>query len=342
MSIDLATFHRNHPVCLLVVLAASLPGLALAGTWTDDFEDDVLTPPWTEIEGTNSESGGQFHTTGMSGSTHVGPVVHTVVPQLIGADRAYFSGTVTSNDGGAGFTLKANSVTGDRCGIYIWANGDVWATHDDSREHRVGEALLGPSANAATLLEAELDGITVTLFLYGTEVFSTDVAQCDFTGDGTVGLELHTGRTAQWDDFNASWYEPDGDGDGYCPGNFCEGTGILPGDCDDADALNSPGGTEVCDGQDNDCDGLVDDDDPDATAQPSWWTDADTDGYGDPGTAVLICTQPAGTVGNGDDCDDGNAAINPGQVELCNAVDDDCSGSPGADEVDADGDGMMI
>ena len=30
-------------------------------------------------------------------------------------------------------------------------------------------------------------------------------------------------------------------------------------DCDDADGANRPGGTEVCDGGDNDCDGFVDD-----------------------------------------------------------------------------------
>jgi len=337
-----ATSLRARPGLLGVVLAACLPGLCFAGTWTDDFEDDVLTPPWTDIEGTNSESIGQLHTSGMSGGTHVGPVVHTVVPQLVGSDHAYFSGTVTSNDGGAGFTLKANSATGDRCGIYIWSNGDVWATHDDSREHKVGEALLGPSANAPTLLEAELDGTTVTLFLYGTEVFSDTITQCDFTGDGTVGLELHTGRTAHWDDYNASWYEPDSDGDGYCPGNFCEGAGILPGDCDDADALNSPGGIEVCDGQDNDCDTLIDDADPNASSQPSWWTDSDVDGYGDPATEVIQCTQPAGTASNGDDCNDGDVAINPGQAEACNAIDDDCSGSPDPGEADDDGDGMMI
>ena len=44
----------------------------------------------------------------------------------------------------------------------------------------------------------------------------------------------------------------DADGDGH----------VAAEDCNDADASIFPGAQEVCDGQDNDCDGRVDDDDP--------------------------------------------------------------------------------
>ncbi|UCE17665.1 MAG: T9SS type A sorting domain-containing protein [Gemmatimonadota bacterium] len=68
----------------------------------------------------------------------------------------------------------------------------------------------------------------------------------------------------------------DTDGDGVddatdnCPGTFnpdqANGDGDGAGtvcDCDDANPNNYPGNAEVCDGQDNDCDGLVDQNDPD-------------------------------------------------------------------------------
>jgi hypothetical protein len=43
---------------------------------------------------------------------------------------------------------------------------------------------------------------------------------------------------------------PDCDGDGHA----------WPSDCNDADADTYPGATESCDGRDNDCDGLIDND----------------------------------------------------------------------------------
>ena len=62
----------------------------------------------------------------------------------------------------------------------------------------------------------------------------------------------------------------DSDGDKYGdssvrPSEYCDapkGYVVDNTDCDDAVAAINPGATEVCDGDDNDCDKLVDDDDP--------------------------------------------------------------------------------
>ena len=62
------------------------------------------------------------------------------------------------------------------------------------------------------------------------------------------------------------WYL-DADGDGYGDPDWTIASCIAPSgmvsddsDCDDLDSSAYPGGTEVCDGADNDCDGTTDDD----------------------------------------------------------------------------------
>jgi ELWxxDGT repeat protein len=93
---------------------------------------------------------------------------------------------------------------------------------------------------------------------------------------------------------------------------------------------------EVCDDVDNDCNGDVDDSAVDAV---SWWSDGDGDGYG-AGVSFAACDAPAPYVTDGSDCEDSNAAVHPGAVEVgCDGLDNDCD--PVTPEIfDADGDGL--
>jgi hypothetical protein len=127
----------------------------------------------------------------------------------------------------------------------------------------------------------------------------------------------------------------DNDGDGWAS---CE-------ECDDGDATINPGADEYCDGVDNDCDGLIDEDQ--AVDADTWYFDADGDGYGNSRASTAACSQPAGYVANASDCNDVDAAIHPGADEHCNGDDDDCDGTIDEDDavdaptwyLDDDGDG---
>jgi hypothetical protein len=68
------------------------------------------------------------------------------------------------------------------------------------------------------------------------------------------------------EDSGALEFYPDDDGDGFGnPEEVVDACFAPPGhvedgsDCDDADASVHPGATEICDGVDNDCDGVADD-----------------------------------------------------------------------------------
>jgi len=114
----------------------------------------------------------------------------------------------------------------------------------------------------------------------------------------------------------------DNDGDGFYAENGC---GTLV-DCADSNPAIKPGARENCtDEIDNDCDGLVDAQDPNAVNCPQPCTDADGDGF---------FAEGANCEGE-QDCNDNNAFINPDAFEICdNLVDDDCDGNP--DNTDSD------
>ncbi len=99
-------------------------------------------------------------------------------------------------------------------------------------------------------------------------------------------------------------------------------------DCNDDDPEVNPEATELCDGQDNDCDDQVDEDD--AADAGTWYLDEDGDAYGVAEVAVTACEAPSGYAAwdeTGFDCDDTDAAIHPGATEVCDGgVDNDCSG----------------
>jgi hypothetical protein len=140
-------------------------------------------------------------------------------------------------------------------------------------------------------------------------------------------------------------YYADADGDSYGDAGSTtmaceapEGYVADATDCNDADAAVNPGATEVCNGIDDNCDGNTDE-----GVQNTYYADADGDSYGDAGSTTMACEAPEGYVADATDCNDADAAVNPGATEVCNGIDDNCDGN--TDEgvqntyyADADGD----
>ncbi len=141
------------------------------------------------------------------------------------------------------------------------------------------------------------------------------------------------------------WYR-DGDSDTYGDPNDSRNWCNQPTDyvtddqdCDDTNINVNPVAQEKCNGFDDDCDGLVDIDDPtvDENDLGDWYLDSDSDGFGDATDSVESCDPITGRVPNNTDCDDSINAVNPNAQEICNGDrDDDCDGLADFDDPSRD------
>mgnify|MGYP001026518241 CR=1 FL=1 len=129
--------------------------------------------------------------------------------------------------------------------------------------------------------------------------------------------------------------DQDGDGSGtadtqcqcYPEGDF---TGLDALDCQDNDASVNPNMLESCLtlGVDDNCDGLLSSDN--AIGCTNYFFDSDGDNWGVGSPRCLCFPEGDYTAIKGDDCNDTDSGINPGQIEICSdGIDNNCSGSEG-------------
>ncbi len=154
---------------------------------------------------------------------------------------------------------------------------------------------------------------------------STNIDDCN-DGDSSIGILL--------------WY-PDNDSDNFGDMNA---TAVIDctqpadhvndnTDCDDDPSTGPtifPGAVEICDGLDLSCNGSV----------PADETDDDGDFYVECPYDSATWQGDINVIGGGD-CDDSNVSSYPNALELCDGLDNACTGSVPSDEADDDGDGYI-
>jgi len=129
-----------------------------------------------------------------------------------------------------------------------------------------------------------------------------------------------------------TWYY-DGDADGFGDPLILQYACVEPpnyqadnSDCDDSDSAVNPDALELCstEGVDDDCDTVADE----GTAEDAveYYLDGDSDGYGTTGTTIYACSLPSGYADVSGDCADSDASRNPGEIEYCDGVDNNCDG----------------
>jgi hypothetical protein len=140
--------------------------------------------------------------------------------------------------------------------------------------------------------------------------------------DGTIDEDSAVDATTWYGDLDSDGYGDSSRTDVSCsqPSGFVSDAT----DCNDADANTYPGADEYCDGHDDDCDGVTDENT--AVDVTIWYKDSDSDTYGDSATPDIECNQPSGYVADNTDCDDADAGTYPGADEYCDGHDDNCDG----------------
>lgn len=126
------------------------------------------------------------------------------------------------------------------------------------------------------------------------------------------------------------FYDEDGDGFGITGKTkcLCEPSGkysaLFSGDCDDSSKATHPYADEYCNGKDDDCDGLTDEEG--AIWCEPFYQDLDKDSYGNPDVSKCLCKAIAGWVKKPGDCSDNDENVHENATEFCNLKDDNCNG----------------
>jgi len=189
---------------------------------------------------------------------------------------------------------------------------------------------------------SDCDDTDASTYPGATEVCDGEDNDCDGQSDEGEGL---AGCTTYYRDADGDTY-----GDLSLPGKCLCSAGAAPwyaytatvqGDCNDMNPLISPAATEVCDGEDNDCDGQTDEGEG-CSGCTTYYLDADNDTYGDMyDGGKCLCFAGASpwtqyTATTATDCDDHDASVHPGGVETncSDGKDNDCDGATDCEDTD--------
>ncbi|MCB9674515.1 MAG: putative metal-binding motif-containing protein [Alphaproteobacteria bacterium] len=267
--------------------------------------------PYSEEGGRGGAGGGGFHLS-VTGYLELGGVIR--VDGETGFDG--LPHPQASTGGGGGGSGGGVSLIGGVVNLYgqVAARGGRGGASTDGQGRGGGG---GAGGRISVIYGIDVGGTLVTS-VAGGSAGQGNVASGSPGLAGTLVLQEDTSLC------------DDADNDGYAS---------CIDDCNDLNTGINPGAAEVCNGVDDNCNGLPDDGLPFVT----YYTDGDGDGSA--GTPVSACAIPPGGSSTASDCDDGDPSVHPGATEVCNGADEDCDGQ--LDEglpqltwyVDGDGDG---
>ncbi|HMQ88967.1 MAG TPA: MopE-related protein, partial [Flavilitoribacter sp.] len=279
------------PLCSTTLQVSTFPSGISCGT-------DPCTFSWTGSPGLNFSCTACDETT-ISSST-----------------PGVYSATLHFNNGALNFTVTLGAVDADLDGYLncddcndnnaLEKPGQIW--YKDTDNDGYGDALSGPITQCA-----RPEGYKLAFELVGLFSDCNDNDGAIHPGAAEVCDGQDNNCNNMTDEGVGGTYYRDADNDGYGnPAVSQQACSAPPGyvsnnaDCNDNSVLEKPGQV--------------------------WYKDSDNDGYGATGAAAITqCLRPSGYKTSGElmatsgDCNDNNAAINPGSPEICDGIDNNCN-----------------
>ncbi len=230
--------------------------------------------------------------------------------ESISADSLYLNGEITCNTTGQGYNSDSEGE--------LYLGYDIY--NDKFTNMEMDNIIIYRRALSGEEIKENYNGKTIGLAVVSSwQTENQDESGCsppEYYFISNVDSQEYTSNL-----LTVSGECTDNDDDGYyknspgCPGD----------DCDDNNPEINPGEKEKCDGLDNNCDGITDDENSEGCI--FYHKDEDDDGYGVDDKKCLCFPATPYTSLNRLDCDDTRFLTNPGAIDYCgNRLDDDCDG----------------
>ncbi len=237
-------------------------------------------------------------------------------------------GRDASMDSGRDDDDSGPPCTDESCDDGVYCNGEETCASDG--------CAAGPPPCAAAMCDEESDTCSCTepdMDGDGVDSVACGGADCDdddasrFPGNTEVCDVADVDEDCDPSTYGFRDADMDGAPDAQCCNEDGAGGTNCGDDCNDMRPGVNPTAPEVCNGLDDDCNGMIDE-----GQLRTVYIDGDGDTFGvdDPATNMQACFAPAGYAEVPGDCDDMAGSVHPGVLDACDAmnIDDDCNGTP--------------